>query len=152
MEGHAQPSIAPPEEDPNATIVCSSPPCFLHELDPSWLGYLRRDEVAALLEEILAAEWSGTVIETAWLRVRLRRHLARLGGRTPPLERHRSDIRPPARGDAAGPADVRRDRLACRVREAWPRIHDEALRRDLTDLLLILERDMRVRHGRAEPG
>lgn len=30
--------IAPPEEDPNAEILCASPPCFLHELDPSWLG------------------------------------------------------------------------------------------------------------------
>jgi 5-formyltetrahydrofolate cyclo-ligase len=31
--------IAPPDEDPNATVVCSSPPCFQHELDVSWLGW-----------------------------------------------------------------------------------------------------------------
>ena len=30
--------IAPPEEDPNAEIHCASPPCFMHELDPSWCG------------------------------------------------------------------------------------------------------------------
>lgn len=153
MEGQTRPAIAPPEEDPNATVVCSSPPCFLHELDPSWLGYLRRDEVVALLEELLAAEWSGTVVETAWLRVMLRQHLARLGGGTPPLVPRRSDIGTRAAGDAAAaPADVRRDRLAGRLREAWPRIHDDALRRDLMSVLLVMEREMRGRHGRSEPG
>ncbi len=30
--------VAPPDEDPNAEILCASPPCFMHELDPSWLG------------------------------------------------------------------------------------------------------------------
>lgn len=34
----ARPAIAPPEEDPNVEILCASPPCFMHELDPSWLG------------------------------------------------------------------------------------------------------------------
>ena len=33
-----RPGIASPEEDPNAEILCASPPCFMHELDPSWLG------------------------------------------------------------------------------------------------------------------
>jgi hypothetical protein len=139
MQGRARPAIAPPEEDPNAIITCSSPPCFLHELDPSWLGYLRRDEVAALLGELLAAEWAGTVLETAWLRAMLRRHLARLGARA-------ADDR------NAAPADDDRESLARRLREASPRVHDDALRRDLTNLLLIIERDTRGRRGSAEPG
>jgi hypothetical protein len=50
IEQHAgRPGIASLEEDPNAVVVCSSPPCFMHELDPSWLGYLGRDEVRGLL-------------------------------------------------------------------------------------------------------
>jgi hypothetical protein len=150
MEGRARPAaVAPPEEDPNATVVCASPPCLLHELDPSWLGYLRRDEVAALLGELLAAEWSGTVLETAWLRAMLRRHLARLGG-VSPLEPRRRDIGARAAdGPWAGPAAAGWDRLARGLREALPRLHDDALQRDLADLLLIMERDMRRRRERA---
>jgi hypothetical protein len=29
-----RPEIAGPDEDPNVTIECSSPPCFMHELEP----------------------------------------------------------------------------------------------------------------------
>jgi ribose 5-phosphate isomerase A len=83
----ARPAIAPPEEDPNAIVVCSSPPCFMHELDPSYLGYLGRDEVRGLLEGLLVAKWSGTVVEAAWVRAMLRRHHARLGATRPlPVE------------------------------------------------------------------
>ena len=39
--------IASPEEDPNAEIHCASPPCFMHELDPSWLGLPGWEEVRA---------------------------------------------------------------------------------------------------------
>lgn len=42
-----RPAIAPPEEDPNAVVHCASPPCFMHELDPSWLGVLPWPEVRA---------------------------------------------------------------------------------------------------------
>lgn len=39
--------IADAEEDPNAEIRCASPPCFLHELDPAWLGLPAWPEVRA---------------------------------------------------------------------------------------------------------
>lgn len=29
-----RPQVAGPDEDPNVTIECSSPPCFMHELEP----------------------------------------------------------------------------------------------------------------------
>ena len=83
QRGFARPAIAPPEEDPNAVVVCSSPPCFMHELDPSYLGYLSRDEVRELLEALLVVKWSGTVVEAAWVRAMLRRHLARPGLTSP---------------------------------------------------------------------
>lgn len=35
------------------TSTYASPPCFMHELDPSYLGYLSRDETLALLNELL---------------------------------------------------------------------------------------------------
>ena len=45
------------------------------------LGYLSRDEVRELLEALLVVKWSGTVIEAAWVRAMLRRHLADLPSR-----------------------------------------------------------------------
>ncbi|TDH60964.1 hypothetical protein E2C06_19105 [Dankookia rubra] len=128
--------IAPPEEDPNATITCNSPPCFMHELDPAYLGYLGRHEVATLLEDLLAAEWFGTWLETARLRAMLRRHLGRLG--EAPTAKPGGDARDPA---AASP-DGGQDRLTRRVRAALPRLHDDALRRDLADLLGMMDRDV----------
>jgi hypothetical protein len=151
MERQVRPVIAPPEEDPNATIICSSPPCFMHELDPAYLGYLGRDEVSVLLKDLLAAEWFGTWLETAWLRAMLRRHLTRLG-KVPPLESDRPGRTGRTVGDpGAAPSDGRQDRLTRRVCEALPRLHDEALRRDLTDLLGIMEREMLRRQRRRDP-
>lgn len=128
----ARPAVAPPEEDPNATVICSSPPCFLHELDPSYLGYLGRDEVRTLVEESLAAARCcappGSAEE---LSARLRRHADCLGG-------------PSGREGAGVPSG---EPFARRLREALPRIHDEALRRDLTELLVVLERDLQAGQG-----
>lgn len=47
------------EEDPNAEGSYASPPCFLHELDPSWLGFAPREEVLAWLNELLEGERAG---------------------------------------------------------------------------------------------
>lgn len=151
QQGLARPAIAPPEEDPNAVVVCASPPCFMHELDPSYLGYLDRDEVHGLLETLLVATWSGTVLETAWLRAMLRRHLARLGSARPGLPQ--CPERGVAPGGAAGakPTDGEVKRLALRLRAALPRLADDALQRDLAEVLGMLERDLRCR-GRAGAG
>jgi len=129
-----RPAIAPPDEDPNATILCRSPPCFLHELDPTYLGYLGQDELRALLGTLLAETgrlW--TSAET----VRLREHLARLGG--PPG----APAPPGDRGVAREPAHARLERLAHRLRDALPRLQDETLRHDLVPLLERLQRVLR---------
>jgi hypothetical protein len=115
------PSSASVEEDPNATVVCSSPPCFMHELDPSYLGYLRQEEVSALLDAVLAAEWGVAVPDEARLRAALRRHAGAPGLRPD---------RPPSEAFRRGS-----DGLAPMIREALPRIHDDALRRDLQAML-----------------
>ncbi len=120
----AQPVAASAEEDPNATVVCSSPPCFMHELDPSYLGYLGKDEVSALLDGLLAAEWGGAVPEEARLRAALRRHVE--------APSDRSDRAPVPGGEP--------DRPARAIREALPRIYGDALRRDLVEVLAALER------------
>ena len=117
------------EEDPNATVVCNSPPCFMHELDPSYLGYLPREEVRTLVDALLVAEWGAAAPDEARLRAALRRHLEGLEGRP--------DREPGASGEALCRGS---DRLAPMVREALPRIHDDALRRDLEETLGALER------------
>lgn len=131
----ARPAAAPVEEDPNAAVVCSSPPCFMHELDPSYLGYLGREEVATLLDALLAAGWGAAAPdEEARLRAALRRHLEALGG---------LPGRP--RGASGGPTSAdealgrRPDGLASMVRKALPRIHEDAIRRDLGEVLGSLE-------------
>ncbi|WP_431271198.1 hypothetical protein [Dankookia sp. P2] len=144
----ARPPIAPPEEDPNVVILCSSPPCFMHELDPAYLGYLGHDEVRALLEALLVAKWSGTVVEEAWVRARLRGHLARPGVARPLGRTHARGAAAVDGAPAAGPADGGEDRLAARLRAALPRLAEDALRHDLAEILRMLERDLR-RHGRA---
>jgi hypothetical protein len=112
-----RPTAASVDEDPNAVVQCSSPPCFMHELDPSYLGYLSQEEVSALVDAVLAAEWGGAVPEEARLRATLRRH----------------------RGAASGPPRRAPDGLARAIREALPRIQDDALRRDLEEVLGALE-------------
>lgn len=131
------PPIAPVEEDPNAAIVCSSPPCLMHELDPSYLGYLGRDEVSALLNTLLAADWGGIVPDEGAFRARLGRHLGALGGSAA------------ASGDPARsgePPDPGPDRLARMIRDALPRAYDDALRGDLKEALDALE------HARPDRG
>lgn len=122
-QGAARPEVAPPEEDPNATVACSSPPCYLHELDPSWLGYLGRAELVALLDALLGADWGGMAAEEARLRAMLRQRREALGVEA---------------GGVAGFCQ-RPGGLIGRLREALPRIEDEALRRDLAEVLRALE-------------
>ena len=138
----AGPAAAPVEEDPNAPVLCSSPPCFMHELDPSYLGYLSREETRALLDALLAAGWDGAAPDESRLRAALRGHLEALGGRCP-------DRDPDMTRDAprCGP-----DRLATMVRQALPRIHSDALRRDLEAALDTLGRGAPCRKGRRDPG
>jgi hypothetical protein len=47
------------DEDPNSATGFASPPCFMHELDPSYLGFATPAEVLALLNELLEGERAG---------------------------------------------------------------------------------------------
>ena len=151
QRGYARPAIASPEEDPNAVVVCSSPPCFMHELDPSYLGYLSRDEVRELLETLLVVKWSGTVVEAAWVRAMLRRYLARPGLTSPPEPSHSQGEAAIGGASSLEPANGEADCLTLRLRAALPRLADDVLQRDLAEVLRMLERDLR-RHGRTGDG
>jgi hypothetical protein len=155
-----------PAEDAGMTEGYSSPPCLLHELDPSYLGYLVGDEVLALLNELLEAERAGAKVvgrlgETATDRTiattlravakdearfcaMLRRHVARLGG-TPSRKTGLFHDKVMAL-DGIGPRIALLNRgqgwVARKLREALPRIHDDALRRDLQEMLAVHERNI----------
>jgi hypothetical protein len=156
-----------PEEDIGSMEGYSSPPCLLHELDPSYLGYLAADAVLALLNELIEAERAGAKVvgrlgETAadpavatTLRAvakdearfcaMLRRHVARLGG-TPSRKTGLFHDKVMAL-DGIGPRIVLLNRgqgwVVRKLRDALPRIQDDALHRDLQEMLTVHERNIR---------
>jgi hypothetical protein len=149
----------------------ASPPCFLHELDPAHLGYLSRDETLALLNELLEAERAGArgvaemskappfadrraalsaiARDEARFCAMLNRHIVRLGG-TPSRATGAFLDKLAAVADPA-------DRLALlnrgqgwvvrKLREALPRVYDEALAADLADMLRDHERNIARAEG-----
>jgi hypothetical protein len=98
-------------EDDDASYA--SPPCFLHELDPSFLGYLSREETIELLRAL-----RGALRGDAHARAMLGRHMVRLDGM-------------PAEAPPAGEEST----VLARLRAALPRLYDESLAADLGELL-----------------
>jgi len=144
----------------------SSPPCFLHELDPSYLGYSSREEVLALLNQLLEAERTGARVVRAMseqssgarIRTTLRDiagdearscamlfgHITRLGDRPSRL--------PGTFREELAASEVLDDWLDLlnrgqewvvrRLRDAIPRIADDDLRADLKRMLKRHERNI----------
>jgi Domain of unknown function (DUF6306) len=144
----------------------SSPPCLLHELDASYLGYLARDEVLALLNEMLEAERAGAKVvgqlsagatertiaatlhavagDEARFCAMLRRHVVRLGGI--PSRKTGAFHDKVMALDGVGPRLELLNRgqgwVVRKLRDALSRIHDDALRRDLQEMLTVHERNI----------
>jgi 5-formyltetrahydrofolate cyclo-ligase len=127
----------------------ASPPCFMHELDLSYLGYADAAGTIVMLNDLLAcglesgrrdaaakAPPIGGGEDEAPFHAMLRQHILRLGGRpvswAPALP---------------GTADARCDRdwgaAVRKLREILPRIGDDVLHDDLRALLETLERQRR---------
>ncbi|HMA15358.1 MAG TPA: 5-formyltetrahydrofolate cyclo-ligase [Kiloniellaceae bacterium] len=137
----------------------ASPPCSLHELDASYLGYLDTGETVALLNELLEAERAGAravaemarQAEDAPLRAALRdvamdearfcamltRHVGRLGGTPSRATGAFYDKVMALDAPAARLALLNRgqDWVVRRLREVTARIADGALLTDLSDML-----------------
>lgn len=154
------------EERPDATGVYSSPPCFLHELDPSYLGYLGPDETVRLLNELLEAERAGAKVvrvlaetspdpdmarqlrkvarDEARFCVMLRRHIQHLGG--VPTHRtgafHDKVMALAGQGPRIRLLNRGQDWVVRRIRDALPRIGSDALHRDLRDMLEVHRRNI----------
>lgn len=122
--------VASADEDPNVDVTCyASPPCLMHELDPSYFGALSRAEVLDLLGWLLAGErgfeagaaGAPAAGEDERFVTLLEHWMRRLGA--------------PAQPAGAGTADMSGGAAPARLREALPRVADDDLRRDLQRLL-----------------
>jgi Domain of unknown function (DUF6306) len=145
----------------------ASPPCFMHELDPAYLGYLPPDETIALLNLLLEAEKAGargvmrmardttnarlcvelTAIarDEAGFCAMLAKHIRRLGGEPSTATGAFYDKLVAREGDAERMALLDRGQtwVALKLREVLPRIGDEALHKDLAVMLDVHERNIR---------
>lgn len=145
----------------------ASPPCSMHELDPSYLGYMSSSEVIELLNLLLEGERAGArgvaemaspaaggpkdpvlhdiAKDEARFCAMLARHIVRLGGR--PSGETGAFYEKLMAVEAI---DARLDLLnrgqgwvVRKLQEALPRIGDNALHGDLTEMLEVHERNIR---------
>jgi hypothetical protein len=133
----------------NQITSYSSPPCFLHELDPSYRGYLGRDEVLHLLEDLLAAELPGTRVERAWHHAMLLRHKARIDGPATLAPRLAGDLVGHERASGlSAVSGSSHERLAAELEVTLPRLENDSLKQDLEQILFLLKRDKPSHVGR----
>ncbi|MFC7739310.1 hypothetical protein ACFQX4_26915 [Roseomonas sp. GCM10028921] len=130
------------DDGPGEPTSFSSPPCFLHELDPSYFGYLEHREVRGLLTDLLRAELSGTRVENAWAHAMLLRQAVRLDSRTifSSPEPSRA-VKPEGTGSLQPLSLHEQERLKTKLVDALPRLHDRGLRQDLEQILRLLKRE-----------
>jgi hypothetical protein len=145
----------------------ASPPCFMHELDPAYLGFLSTDEILALLNLLLEAEKAGArgvmrmaketatpglanelaevARDEAAFCAMLSRHIRRLGGEPSTATGSFYDKLMAREGDAERLALLDRGQnwVALKLKEVLPRIGDDALHKDLADMLDVHERNIR---------
>lgn len=138
---------------------CASPPCFMHELDPSYLGFLSREEILALLNELLEDVRAETYLmhdiesldshrgmsalfrelrtDQARFNVMLIRHIERLGGtpseKTGEIGARSADNLPIER--QLNEFNARQRVLYAKLEAARTRIYQDDLREDLDGML-----------------
>jgi len=162
--GHARAARLSASEEDGGSFA--SPPCMMHELDPSALGYLTRDEVLALLQELLEGERAGAralgamsgdaaaaslrtvlrdiAMDEARCCAMLTRHIVRLGG-TPSRRTGAFYDKLMGVGDPARRLDLLnrgQGWVVRKLKDSLGRIHDDALHRDLMEMLDIHERNI----------
>jgi hypothetical protein len=164
-----QRTASPPKADtaePSATY--SSPPCFMHELDDVALGYIGRDELLALLNELLEAERAGAKVvgrlsiaapdpamatllrgiahDEGVFCAMLGRHIAQLGG-TPSNVTGAFHDKVMALADLQARLDLLnrgQGWVVRKLRDVLPRIRDDVLRQELRDMLVVHERNIQA--------
>ncbi|MGE0733965.1 MAG: DUF6306 domain-containing protein [Alphaproteobacteria bacterium] len=148
------------DDDPNSPPGSyASPPCFMHELNPAYLGYWNAAETVALLNELLEAERAGAKVATALGKTSgdagiktllrgigadeahfcamLRREIERLGAAPSLATGAFFDKVMAQKAVDAQVALLNKGQLwvVRRIRDALPRISDDALRSELKHML-----------------
>jgi hypothetical protein len=172
MAGSAT-DVPPRDNEAAEPTTYSSPPCFMHELDDAYLGYLGRGELLAMLNELLEAERAGAKVVGRLSRAApdaamatilhavaqdesrfcamLGRQIARLGG-TPSQATgafHDKVMALPDWGARLDLLNRGQSWVVRKLRDAVPRIRDDALRCDLKDMLERHERNIQSCAGQA---
>ncbi|HEX6979012.1 MAG TPA: DUF6306 domain-containing protein [Alphaproteobacteria bacterium] len=148
-----------------ARIETSSPPCFAHEMDPVYAGYMPQDEIIAFLNVLLEGERAGAKavallqsdaasddfrqavhpvgVDEGRFCAMLSRHITRLGGRPSPATGSFYEKFRAVAGLRARLAFLNRgqDWVVRKLNETLPRIQDDALYADLREM-----RDVHVRN------
>lgn len=143
----------------------ASPPCFLHELDPAYLGFLSTADTLALLKTLLEGAQDGADSSAALAAqaaedddnraalhgitedqrtccATLRRHLTRLGGSPgAPAEPFLDEVMAgKAFGAQIAALKCAQTEVLGKLEEALPMIGDAALHRDLAAVATVLQR------------
>ena len=145
----------------------ASPPCFMHELDPEYLGYMGAKETIALLNTLLEGERAGSrglaamagqtagsagyailhhiAQDEARFCAMLTRHIKRLGGAPSPKTGAFYDKLTALETTCERVDLLNRGQawVVHKLRDALPKIGDSALQRDLKDMLEVHEENIR---------
>ena len=156
-----------PADEPSESEGGYSPPCYLREVDPAYAGYLTRDELIALLNELLEGERAGaraaalfvsrsneSDVQPALHRVArdearfcamLSRHVRELGGTPSPATGAFYDKLVAISGFPEWLAFLNRGQgwVVRKLRDVLPRIRDDRLHDDLKVMLEVHEGNIR---------
>lgn len=161
-----------PASDPfdlrrDADSSYASPPCFMHEVDPAYMGYMSVSEMIPLLNLLLEGERAGArgvaemdrqatdgpdravlhdiAKDEAHFCAMLTRQIARLGG-TPSLQTgafYEKLMALETSGERIDLLDRGQGWVVRKLREALPRVGDSALYHDLKNMLEVHERNIK---------
>jgi 5-formyltetrahydrofolate cyclo-ligase len=155
-----------PDRDGDERRSFASPPCSMHELDPSSLGYMSRADVLSLLGQLLEGERAGArsvgvmskeasqsqagsalrdiARDEARFCAMLTHHIRRLGGLPSTATGTFYDKIIALKGAAQRLGLLNRGQgwVVRKLREALPRIDDGALHKDLREMLEVHERNI----------
>lgn len=157
-EATAELARRPSAEAAEAPSSFASPPCRMHELDETWLGFLSKAEIVEALNELVAAERAGTRVcsrfatdtddphgatllkgvayaEAHWVAM-LQSHIRRLGGEPTGATGsfYEKALKREGLGERLRFLNRGQDWVAVRLGELIPKIADRRLCADLEDM------------------
>jgi hypothetical protein len=163
---HKMPDDTPADE-PSESRGGYSPPCYLREVDPAYAGYLTKDELVAILNELLEGERAGARAATLFVTegvedgmdltlhriardearfcAMLSRHIRELGGKPSPATGAFYDKLVAISGFPERLAFLNRGQgwVVRKLRDVLPRVRDDRLHGDLKVMLEVHEGNIR---------